>query len=143
MSRENVEIVRSGLEVVNRTGVRAFMRQAATAFPEFEIDWSESVGPQRGVYRGLEQAVRFAEEWSHLFEQMRIEPEEFIDAGESVVVPNTAYLRGRNGVEVQARSAFVYVLHDKKLHQLRLYQSKDDALAAVGLRESAAGRPAP
>jgi hypothetical protein len=60
MSEENVELVRAYIEDVNRgdwvTAGTGFMHD------DVEIDWSRSPAPYRGIYRGREAALRFAEE---------------------------------------------------------------------------------
>jgi ketosteroid isomerase-like protein len=62
-------------------------------------------------------------------------PERFIEAGDAVVVPNSAELRGRDGIQTVARSTFVYEVRGGRIVRLRLYQETADALEAVGLRE--------
>jgi ketosteroid isomerase-like protein len=52
-----------------------------------------------------------------------------------VVTPFTNYLRGRDGIEVQARAAFLWTIHDGKVTRLRFYQERREALEAAGLRE--------
>ena len=51
MSQENVEIVWVALDADNRGDFEAMLR---TCGPRLELDWSRSIGPQRGVY-GLEE----------------------------------------------------------------------------------------
>jgi hypothetical protein len=87
------------------------------------------------VYRGLGEIRRFWAEWLDLFEEIVVRPEAFIDAGEHVVVPNRTYLRGRDGIEVDAASTSVWRLRHRKLVWHRLYQDKEAALAAAGLSE--------
>ena len=55
MSQENVEIVRAAYDAYNRGDVDAALKYAA---PDFELDWSRAVGPQRGIYR-LDQVRSF------------------------------------------------------------------------------------
>jgi hypothetical protein len=64
-----------------------------------------------------------------------IEPDCFIDAGESVVVPDVARQRGRDGIEVSARSTLVFTVRSRRIARICLYQETDQALKAVGLRE--------
>ena len=47
MSQENVEVVRAALDAYNREDYEAMLKYAT---PDCELDWSRSVGPQRGVY---------------------------------------------------------------------------------------------
>jgi ketosteroid isomerase-like protein len=100
-----------------------------------EVDWSESRGTQRGVYRGLTEVRRFSEEWLDLFDEIDIGPQRFIEAGGSVVVPNRLRVRGREGVTAETTSALVFTLSEGKIARLRMYQDEDRALEAVGLEE--------
>jgi len=51
------------------------------------------------------------------------------------VTPVTNYLRGRDGIEVQARVAILWTIQDTKVARACLYQEKQEALEAVGLSE--------
>jgi ketosteroid isomerase-like protein len=51
------------------------------------------------------------------------------------VVPNTAHLRGRDGIEVTASSTFVYTVENGEITRLRMFQEQAEALEAAGLRE--------
>ena len=136
MSQENVEIVRRVIEAWNRRDLEDALQDLD---PDAELDWSESSGVQGGIYRGIGEIRRFWEEWLDLFEEIVVRPEAFIDAGEHVVVPNRTYLRGRDGIEVDAGSTSVWRLRHRKLVWHRLYQDKEAALQAVGLREQDRG----
>jgi ketosteroid isomerase-like protein len=45
-------------------------------------------------------------------------------------------MRGRDGIEVQARSAWLIRIRDGEQTSLTLYQTKQDALDAAGLTSS-------
>jgi ketosteroid isomerase-like protein len=51
------------------------------------------------------------------------------------VTPFTNYLRGRDGIEVQARAAFVWTIRDGAVAHLCFYQERHEALEAAGLSE--------
>ena len=51
------------------------------------------------------------------------------------MVPNTAHLRGREGIEVIARSAFVFTVENGLITRQRMFQERADALEAAGLSE--------
>jgi ketosteroid isomerase-like protein len=72
---------------------------------------------------------------SAAFESIRTEPEEFIDAGERVVVPHTHYFQGRDGIEVHARNTWLVTLRDGAIVLIRLYREREQALEAAGLSE--------
>jgi ketosteroid isomerase-like protein len=82
----------------------------------------------------LEKLRSFLEDLRGTFDSFQIEADEFIDAGEQVVVPTTSHGRGRGGIEVTARTASVYTLRDGAVTRLVMYQERREALEAVGLR---------
>jgi ketosteroid isomerase-like protein len=132
MSEENVAVVRKGIEALNRRDVpaaRALWRSDA------EIDWSRSKGPLKGVYRGRAEIQSFQNEFWSTFENVEVEAHGFTQAGSDVVVPNTAHMRGRDGMEVIARSTFVFTVENGQITRLRMFQERAEALEAAGLRE--------
>ena len=60
---------------------------------------------------------------------------ELTEAGSDVVVPNTTTFRGRQGIEVVARSAFVITVENGQITRYRLFQEPAEALEAAGLSE--------
>jgi ketosteroid isomerase-like protein len=131
MSGESVEIVRAAVDAFNRADWDATLKDAA---PEFELDFSQSVGPNRGVF-GLDQARGFMSDMAEHWESLRLEPHEFVGVGEHVVVPWTLHVMGRDGIEVQARTTWVWTIRDGAIARIAMYQQRDDALEAAGLRE--------
>jgi len=132
VSQENVEIVKRMIDAYNQrdlAGLEAF------SHPDVELDWSASRGFVAGVYRGFDEFERFWRSYFDAFEEMAAEPERFIDAGESVVVPNMVHIRGRDGIEVSARSAIVFTFRSHRITRMCLYQETEQALKAVGLEE--------
>jgi ketosteroid isomerase-like protein len=131
MSQENVEIVRASIDAWNRGDWDAALKDAA---PSFEFDFSRSVGPGRAVY-SLDQMRRYFDEFVQAWESLRLEVDEFIEVGEHVVMPNTLHAQGRDGIEVQARAAWVWTIRDGNVARLCFYQERREALEAVGLSE--------
>jgi ketosteroid isomerase-like protein len=132
MSQENVDVVRESIDAYSRRDVEALR---ALHHPDLVLDWSASRGSLAGVYLGLEEAFRFYAEYYETFEATVVHPERFIDTGEHVVVPNVVHQRGRDGIEVSARSTLLYTVHDLQVTRVCLYQEEDEALKAVGLTE--------
>jgi ketosteroid isomerase-like protein len=132
MSQENVAIVRRGMEAWNRQDLTTWL---AVFGSDAEIDWSRSRGPLRGVYRGHTELETFGDEWWSMFDDIRFETHGFTESGSQVVVPNTARLRGRDGIEVVARSTFVFTVEGGQITCLRMFQERDEALEAAGLSE--------
>jgi ketosteroid isomerase-like protein len=134
MSEENVEIVRRIYEAFNRGDRDAARKDMA---PDFELDLSRAIGPDlRGVYR-LDQIRPFLDgALVEPFESHRFEAEEFIEAGDDqVIVPTTAYARGRDGIEVTAGIAIVCAIRDGAIVRICMYQTRADALEAAGLAD--------
>jgi ketosteroid isomerase-like protein len=131
MSQENVKIVRAAVDALNRGDIDAALKDAT---PDFEWDFSRSIGIQPGVYR-LDQMRKFWGEVDGAWESSRFEVKEFIEAGDLVMTPVTNYLRGRDGVEVQASGAWVWMFRDGKCARITFYQERQEALEAAGLRE--------
>lgn len=132
MSRENVETVRAVFDALNRGDMDAALKDAA---PDFELDFSRAVGPVHGVYR-LDQMREVLDELVGVWESVRIQADEFIEARKHVVVPQTGYVRGRDGIETTARIILVWTLRDGKIAHATLFQSRQEAFDAAGLRES-------
>ena len=131
MSQENVELVRRGVETWNRRDLTTWL---ALFSSDAEIDWSRARGPLKGVYRGRGERETFWNEFYSTFEEARIEAQGFTEAGSEVVVSLTARFRGREGIEVTARSASVYAVENGQITRLRMFQERAEALEAVGLK---------
>jgi ketosteroid isomerase-like protein len=131
MSQENVEVVRRGMEAFNRRDLKAWL---ATFRSDAEIDWSRARGPLKGVYRGRGGLEAFWDAWL-TFDWVEVEPDDLAEAGSEVVVPNTTTFRGRQGIEVVARTAFVFTVEDGQITRLRMFQERAEALQAAGFSE--------
>ena len=132
MSQENVEIVRRSLDAFAQRDVDTLR---ALNDPDLVLDWSASLGWLAGVYLGFDDALRFYTGYFEAFETTVIVADRYIESGESVVVPNVAHQRGRDGIEVSARGTFVFTLRNRKITHICLYQETADALNTVGLAE--------
>jgi ketosteroid isomerase-like protein len=100
-----------------------------------EIDWSRSRAPFKGVYRGHDGIETFWDLFWSTFTDVQIEVHSLTEAGSEVVVSNTAHMRGRDGIEVVARSALVNTVENGQITRLRMFQEPAEALEAAGLSE--------
>jgi ketosteroid isomerase-like protein len=129
----NVEKVRRATDAYSRRDLDGWLAEWA---PNAVLDWSNSRGFDAGVYRGHEEIRAFAQRLFAAFEEVRIELVDPVEVeGGVVVAENLAYLRGRDGIEVEARSAWLITIEGDKTTALTLYQTKQEALEAAGLRE--------
>jgi ketosteroid isomerase-like protein len=132
MSQENVEVVRRTIDAFNQRDVDGMVRDWHS---EIEVDWSRSRGPEAGIYHGQEAVLGFWTTFFEMFDRGTVSPDEFIECGEHIVVPNRTHFRGRDHVTVQAQSAVVATVRNGRIVKWRLYQETAEALEAVGLSE--------
>ena len=127
MSKENVEIVRRGLEAYARGDM-----DVALAAMDPDVIWNPFEEEQ--TY-GVEGVREHLERWESTWDDLVTTPEEFVDAGDSVLVTIHFRGRGREGVVVNARSYAVYKLRDGKMVRMDEFMERDEALAVAGLAE--------
>src|SRR5437016_4479145 len=87
----------------------------------------------------LEGRVRYGvllATWIEMFDDLHVVPEEFIDAGEWVIVPAHLKGRGRNsGATVDEPYVFAYRIGaDGILYEGREYRAVDEACEALGVQ---------
>jgi ketosteroid isomerase-like protein len=133
MSQENVEIVRRAIDAFVQRDLDAAVQDND---PEVELDWSRSQGVEAGIYHGYEAVRGFWSMFLETFDRIAVDVEEFIECGEHVVVPNRTCFWGREGIEVEADSAYVVTFRNGRIVGWRLFQTRGEALKAVGWRSS-------
>jgi ketosteroid isomerase-like protein len=129
MSQENVETIRRGYEHFRAT-------REIRAHPDLVWDVSKLGWPDQQIYSGPEGAMQFNAEWAAAWDDWDLEAQDYIDAGERVVV--ILDQRGRSkatGIPVEMRFAQVWTLRDGQGIRMELYASVEEALEAVGLSE--------
>lgn len=132
MSHENVEIVKRAYEAWNRRDMAAVLGAC-----DYEIEWWERDDvPDPTVHRGLNAVgARFAE-LDDMWIGLGLQPQEFIDAGDFVVVPFRLTGRGRaSGAPFDEDEVQVFRLRNGKIIELREYSEKAEALRAVGMED--------
>jgi ketosteroid isomerase-like protein len=102
--------------------------------PGAVLDWSNSRGLEPGVFRGRDEIREYVRRFLEAFEEVRIELDDPIDIGDDrLIVDNVAYLRGRDGIETQAHSAWLITFRGGEQRSLTLYQTKREAFEAAGV----------
>ena len=133
MSEEEVELARETWRVFGERGIDGVL----DFFAEDCVSEDTPQTPDRAIYVGREgvRAMwgRFAESWG----DVELQPVEFIDAGEGVVVVTSMRGRGKgSGTPVDALIAFANEFSvDGKIIRQRAFFSRSEALEAVGLSE--------
>jgi uncharacterized protein len=101
--------------------------------PEIVMVESETL-PGAASARGLDGVRRYIESFSSYWEEIRFEPQEFIDAGDRVVVVARLVGRGRkSGVDVRRTWAYVWTLRGGRALRMEGYTDRSEALRAAGL----------
>jgi uncharacterized protein len=136
MSQENVEIVRNGYELF-ATGDFEAVANLVTADAEIADAGGLGIaGTAAGTRRGPEGFLRIMEEALEAFDEYHVETEDFIDAGDAVVVP--VRIRGRgtaSGAELELALVHLWVLRNAKVIRGEVYRTTEEALEAAGLQE--------
>jgi ketosteroid isomerase-like protein len=131
MSQENVEIVRRIHDGWSRGD---FSVGAGLTAPEFE--WhqhAEAVEP--GSHRGAAIGGAIGKIFE-VYENFRIEPTEYVDAGDKVVVVTRIQATGKgSGVPLDQKYSFVWTVRGGKLAELAVFLDRRKALEAAGLSE--------
>jgi ketosteroid isomerase-like protein len=104
------------------------------------VVWEENLQVFPGmdrIYRGHEGFLKWDRDaFSEVWESIAVEPLEFIDAGDHVVVLTRLFGRGvGSGVNVDMATYNVLTFRDGKVARRRLYADRADALEAAGLEE--------
>ena len=129
MSQQNVEALRRSYELFVATG-------EIRAHPDLVWDVSKLGWPGQQIYSGPAGANQFNAEWTDAWDEWEFAPEDFIDAGEYVVV--IVNQRGRSkatGIPVEMRFAQVWSFRDGHAVRMQMYASVDEALEAAGLEK--------
>jgi uncharacterized protein len=132
MSEENVNILRQGYEAFNRGDIDTVM-----GIMDPHIEWQEPDVdglPSRGKHHGPEALVNnvigpVVEHW----DDFQAVPEEFLDAGDRVVVLGRFRGRGKaTGRILDAPYAHVWTLRDSKVVHHRNYPDTANLLQSLG-----------
>ena len=126
------------------------VRNMTAAFNRGDLDtWSEGLADDidhravegslddHGPILGREAVLAYMQDWLDMFDDLRAEPVELIDAGKDRVIAVTR-ISGRaklSGVETDLTYAALYTIRDGKVARGREYWTKDQALEAAGLSE--------
>jgi ketosteroid isomerase-like protein len=134
MSQENVEIVRKAFESFLGGDL-----EKAKQLVDPQVEFHGTVGglEEGRVAYGLPHAVRtfWGEEDLEAWNERRLEAEEFIDAGDDVVVLLHEYRRGRrSGIELETDTAVVCAVSGGRVVRIQGYMERHEALEAAGLQ---------
>jgi ketosteroid isomerase-like protein len=139
MSLENVQKTTDFIGAYNR---RDF--DAAVEHFDPEVDWVLPPHESSDSCKGPDEIRRFWEGLDDTFEELRLDPQESVDAGDRVAVRLRYYGRGKtSGVELDTELYHqVTTFRDGKILRFEYFTSWPEALeaAGVGQEQASAGR---
>jgi ketosteroid isomerase-like protein len=136
MSEENVEIVRAGLEAFRRGDVQEALERVHPEIVSMRTD------PDGAVYRGHDGLLELIADWAEGFDEWTYRSEEFIDAGDHVVVRLHQWGRGKgSGAPVESEIWLTYAIADRMITRIGVYPDSEQAFAAAEVTDSSAARP--
>jgi ketosteroid isomerase-like protein len=132
MSKENVDATREFIAAYNR---RDF--DAAVASFDPDIDWVLPERQKSDSCRGPDEVRRFWEGIDETFDELRLQPQEFVDAGDRVATRLRHYGRGKgSGIEIDEELYHqVVTFRAGRMVRIEYFGEWAEALEAAGLRD--------
>jgi uncharacterized protein len=130
MSPENVELVRGGFDAFQEGNLSGLLDLMADDLVTYRAD------PDDATYHGKEGFLQATADWTEDFSEWSVIPEEFIDAGDRVLVHVRQMARGEaSGIPIEGDFWFVFEMRGKRVAKWSFYIRRGEALEAVGLSE--------
>jgi uncharacterized protein len=131
MSKENVEVVRRAFAAFNERAVEDLIDLSDPA-----CEWMPFRAQLEGMtYRGHEGVRQFVRDMDEDWEAFRIDPVEFHERADRVVVIGQVNALGRgSGVDVDSVAGFVFELRSGRLAKLISYSDPAAALEVLERR---------
>jgi ketosteroid isomerase-like protein len=128
MGHDNVEIVRGSIEHFMATG------EPQWSVVDDDIEVYDHDIPDAGEYRGHAGYRRWLEDWAGAWSEFALVPEDFIGAGERVLVVLRLKARGRSsGVAVEREDAMLVLLRAGMAVRLDYFNNKQQAFEQAGI----------
>jgi ketosteroid isomerase-like protein len=144
MSDENIETLVKGFELWNLAiggddaSWRAALQEMIDQYhPDVELDFRRTL-PDFTPTRGTEAMIAWTEGAREAFDDVRIEPEDYIEAGGSIVVPVRLVARGASsGAETAAKFVYAFRFRSGLVVSATTFVTVAEALKAAGPAEQA------
>jgi uncharacterized protein len=127
----NADLLRRGFEAFERDGIDALLEYI---HPDFEGIASPELATEPGVYRGHEGVRQWFAGFEGFMDDVHFEPDEFLAAGDRVLVGARLVARGMgSGIVVEQKNFQVWTFRDGTAIRLETYADMESARAAAGM----------
>jgi uncharacterized protein len=132
MSRENVEIVKAAFARGSRGDFDGLL-----ALFDPGVEWVDDPLVAGAITRrGHGEVKRYFESMPREWEELRVEPERFVDYDDEVLALARVTTRARRGgPEIDRPFDAIFTVRDGKIVRGRSFSTRHDALEAAGLEE--------
>ena len=131
---QNADIVRRAFDAFSRRDLNVLL---TLADPDIEfMPATARVAGRAEPYRGHEGLRTYLADVARVWQELRSEPEEFIEVGDVVVCTGRVYAWGVGRV-IDAPAGWVWRLRGGRLVEGHVYDTRREALVAGGLEPSA------
>ena len=131
MSQEKVEIVRDALEAFRRGDVDLALTHV---HPDMV---SKRMDPDGAVFHGRDGLLALMADWVGGFEEWSYRAEEFVDAGDHVVVRLHQWGRGKgSGAMVDGDYWLTYAFEEGRVTHFTIFSDRERAFEEVGITDS-------
>jgi ketosteroid isomerase-like protein len=130
---DNADIVRRAFDAFSRRDLATLLTLVDPA-----IEFSPATGRLAGraePYCGHEGLRTYLADVARVWQELRSEPDEFVEVNDVVVCTGRVYAWGVGRV-IDAPAGWVWRLRDGRLIEGRVYENRREALAAAGLPPS-------
>jgi ketosteroid isomerase-like protein len=132
VSEENVKLARRGYDAFERGDLSGALEIFA---PEMVTHVAQPI-PVAGTYHGPEGFLQVMLDWAEGFDDLEQTGEEFIDAGDQVVVRTRHRSQGAaSGAPVETDLWYVWTARDGQAVRVEIFNGKAEAFRAAGLSE--------
>jgi ketosteroid isomerase-like protein len=138
MSQQNVEIAERAMDALNQSNLMVGGSDPTPTLREFcdpEVEWDFSrraVDPE--IYHGYEGWLRIAEQFGDAWQELRMEIEQIIDAGDNVVLFTRMVGLSKSGIKLSQTVGQVWTFREGKIIRDQFFgEDRAACLEAVGL----------
>jgi uncharacterized protein len=130
----NVDVLRAGYEAFNRRDWDAFLK----AFTEdVVLEQTGAVFDSQGRFEGHEGLMESQRELAEAWDELRYEPEEFLEDGDRILVLVRYSTRGRDsGIPFEATIGHLFTMRDGRVAHLKVFATPGEALRETGFARS-------